>query len=294
MTARLAAAIAARGRWMLVAGLALGLGWPAASEAMRPAVGPLVVALLFLAMLRIGPAGLRIGRRGLGRAVAVVALLQCGLPVALALAFGALGLLDGPFALGALMILAAAPITGAAHIAAMAGGDPAPGLRLTVIGTALLPLTVVPVFALAPAFGDAGEVIAAVLRLLLVILAAGGVALALHRMRIVRGTAAELTAIDATAALLLGACPAPERAGPSSAPGQAPPEPHVTERAGAEAHGDGYAKSFAGGEAWAERFDDPKRDAWQKPAHVVELMALKPGARVADLHDGGGGGDAVV
>ncbi|MFW5881913.1 MAG: hypothetical protein ACOCTP_05280 [Roseicyclus sp.] len=205
MTARLAAAIAARGRWMLVAGLALGLGWPAASEAMRPAVGPLVVALLFLAMLRIGPAGLRIGRRGLGRAVAVVALLQCGLPVALALAFGALGLLDGPFALGALMILAAAPITGAAHIAAMAGGDPAPGLRLTVIGTALLPLTVVPVFALAPAFGDAGEVIAAVLRLLLVILAAGGVALALHRMRIVRGTAAELTAIDATAALLLGA-----------------------------------------------------------------------------------------
>jgi hypothetical protein len=202
---RLAAAIAARGRWSLIAGLCMGLGWPAAADAMRPAVGPLVVALLFLAMLRIGPAGFLIGRRGLGRAVAVVAVLQCGLPVALALALGPLGLLHGAFALGALLILAAAPITGAAHIAVMAGGDPAPALRLTVIGTALLPLTVVPVFALAPAFGDAGDVMAAVLRLLVVILAATGLALALYRLRIVRGTAAEIAVIDAIAALLLGA-----------------------------------------------------------------------------------------
>jgi ACR3 family arsenite transporter len=202
---RLAAAIAARGRWSLIAGLCIGLGWPAAAEAMRPAVGPLVIALLFLAMLRIGPGGLRIGRRGLGRVVTLVALLQCALPVALALALGALGLLHGDFALGALLILAAAPITGAAHIAVMSGGDPTPALRLTVIGTALLPLTVVPVFALAPAFGDASDVIAAVLRLLVVILAAGGLALALHRLGIARRTDAEVTAIDAIAAILLGA-----------------------------------------------------------------------------------------
>ncbi len=201
---RLAAAVATRGRWALIAGLCVGLSWPAAAEAMRPAVGPLVIALLFLAMLRIGPGGLRIGRRGLGRVVAVVVLLQCALPAALAVALGALGLLHGDVALGAVLILAAAPLTGAAHIAVMAGGDPTPALRLTVIGTALLPLTVVPVFALTPAFGEASDVVAAVLWLLVVILAAGVLVLALYRLRIVRGTPAEVTAIDAIAALLLG------------------------------------------------------------------------------------------
>jgi len=202
---RLLAAVAARGRWLLIGGLVAGLGWPEAASAMRPAVGPVVIALLFLAMLRIGPAALTIGHRGLGRAVTVIVLLQCVLPVALAVALGTVGLLENAFALGALLILSAAPITGAAHLVVMAGGDPAPALRLTVIGTALLPVTVLPVFALAPAFGDAGEVIGAVLRLLLVIVVAGGLAVALRQSRIVRGTARDNAAIDAVAAVLLGA-----------------------------------------------------------------------------------------
>jgi hypothetical protein len=202
--ARLAAGIAAYGRWSLVAGLVIGLALPAVAEAMRPAIGPLVVALLFLAMLRIGPAGLRIGRRGVSEAVLLALVLQLALPLAVALALLAAGVLDTRFALGALLILAAAPITGAAHIAVMARGDPAPALRQTVIGTALLPLTVLPVFALAPAFGGAGEVIAAVLRLLAVIAAAGGLALLLRQRGIVPGTPGSLSIIDAVAAILLG------------------------------------------------------------------------------------------
>lgn len=35
-------------------------------------------------------------------------------------------------------------------------------------------------------------------------------------------------------------------------------------------------------------FDDPKRDAWQKPHEVIQALALKPGAVVADIGAGTG------
>jgi SAM-dependent methyltransferase len=45
---------------------------------------------------------------------------------------------------------------------------------------------------------------------------------------------------------------------------------------------------FSDAEMWSQRFDDPARDAWQKPGHVVELMALEEGMTVADLGAGTG------
>lgn len=204
MRGGLAGAVAARGRWALVAGLAVGLASPAAAAALRPHVGTLVVALLFLAFLRLGPAGLRMDRAALGRAVAAAALLQLALPAALAVALLAAGLLAAPLALGAVLILAAAPITGAAPIAAMAGGDLAPALRQTMVGTLLLPLTVLPVFALVPAFGDAGRLAGTAARLLAVIALAAGAAALLRRTRVLPDTPRASTAIDALSAVLLG------------------------------------------------------------------------------------------
>jgi hypothetical protein len=197
--------IARSGRWMLPVGLAVGLASPALAQAMRPTIGPVVVILLFLAVLRIGPEGLRIGRAGLMRAGLRALVLQLALPLTVALPLAGLGLMQGSFALGAVLFLSAAPLTGAAHFAVMAGGDPAPALRQTVIGTALLPFTVVPVFALAPAFGGASEVIAAVMRLLAVIAVAGGLALLLRSRGIVRATPQVMATIDAIAAILLAA-----------------------------------------------------------------------------------------
>jgi predicted methyltransferase len=46
--------------------------------------------------------------------------------------------------------------------------------------------------------------------------------------------------------------------------------------------------SFAGAEEWAKIFDDPKRDAWQKPHEVIQALALKPDAVVADIGAGTG------
>jgi len=49
-----------------------------------------------------------------------------------------------------------------------------------------------------------------------------------------------------------------------------------------------HEHSFSGAEHWAHVFDDPQRDAWQKPHEVIEALALKPDAVVADLGSGTG------
>ncbi len=49
-----------------------------------------------------------------------------------------------------------------------------------------------------------------------------------------------------------------------------------------------HQHSFGGAEHWAEVFDDPSRDAWQKPHQVIEALALKPDAAVADIGSGTG------
>jgi predicted methyltransferase len=46
--------------------------------------------------------------------------------------------------------------------------------------------------------------------------------------------------------------------------------------------------SFGDSEKWAKVFDDPKRDAWQKPHEVIRALALKPDAVVADIGSGTG------
>lgn len=49
-----------------------------------------------------------------------------------------------------------------------------------------------------------------------------------------------------------------------------------------------HAHSFGGAEQWAKVFDDPERDAWQKPHDVIQALALKPDAVIADIGSGTG------
>lgn len=62
--------------------------------------------------------------------------------------------------------------------------------------------------------------------------------------------------------------------------------PHVHEPG--EAHSHGYQHDFSEVERYARRFDDPKRDAWQRPEKVVEALRLEPGDTVVDLGAGTG------
>jgi SAM-dependent methyltransferase len=45
---------------------------------------------------------------------------------------------------------------------------------------------------------------------------------------------------------------------------------------------------FSGAERWAKVFDDPARDAWQKPHEVIAALAPAPDAVVADIGSGTG------
>jgi predicted methyltransferase len=46
--------------------------------------------------------------------------------------------------------------------------------------------------------------------------------------------------------------------------------------------------SFGDAQQWAKIFDDPKRDAWQKPHEVIQALKLKPDAVIADIGSGTG------
>jgi SAM-dependent methyltransferase len=49
-----------------------------------------------------------------------------------------------------------------------------------------------------------------------------------------------------------------------------------------------HRHSFGDAEKWAHVFDDPERDAWQKPHEVIQQLSIKPDARVADVGAGTG------
>jgi ubiquinone/menaquinone biosynthesis C-methylase UbiE len=49
-----------------------------------------------------------------------------------------------------------------------------------------------------------------------------------------------------------------------------------------------HKHSFSGAHDWLKVLEDPKRDAWQKPHEVIQALALKPDAVIADIGAGTG------
>lgn len=64
---------------------------------------------------------------------------------------------------------------------------------------------------------------------------------------------------------------------------QAPSPPQMK---GGKEHG--YHHSFSDAERWAKEFDDPARDAWQKPDEMLDALQLAQSASVADIGAGTG------
>ena len=201
---RALARLAPQGRWLLIAGLAAGIAWPALAEAMAPAIVPLIALMLFLAALRLGPAAALPARRGLPRALGLTALLQLGLPLLACAVLGGAGVLETVAATGAVLVFAGAPITGTPGLAAMCGADAGAAMRQLILGTALLPLTAVPVFLLLPVFPDVLSVAAGAVRLLAVIALATGGAFWLRRAVPALAAPSAGKAIDGAMALVMG------------------------------------------------------------------------------------------
>ncbi|WP_026758845.1 hypothetical protein [Sediminimonas qiaohouensis] len=164
--------IARHGRLVLVAGLLAGLALPGLAEMLRDWLAQMVAVLLFLTAMRIGARAALGSLAQAGGALGASLVMQLALPLAAVAGFAAFGVLQTPMALALVLMLAAPPVAGVPSFTLMMGHDPAPGLRLLIVGTALLPLTVLPVLWALPTLGSAAGVLAAAGRLLLVIAAA--------------------------------------------------------------------------------------------------------------------------
>ena len=53
-------------------------------------------------------------------------------------------------------------------------------------------------------------------------------------------------------------------------------------------HSTGNERGLPGLQTYAQRLDDPERDAWQRPNEVIELLDCPPGGTVVDLGVGTG------
>ena len=173
--------VARHGRIVLIAGLAAGVLMPELALGLRGWIPHMVAVLLFLTAFRIGFSGTMENLQALRRTIVAVLLLQLAAPVVfLGLVLG-LGLPVTPLLLAVALVLAAPSVTGAANFAILLGHAPAPALRLLILGTALLPVTCIPVLWLLPQFAALDSILLAALRLLAVILTAAAVGFALRR-----------------------------------------------------------------------------------------------------------------
>jgi SAM-dependent methyltransferase len=68
----------------------------------------------------------------------------------------------------------------------------------------------------------------------------------------------------------------------------APHDGAAAPNAAHDGHAHHHHHRFEDAEAWAEQFDDPSRDEWQRPEAVLDFIGLAPDARVADLGAGTG------
>lgn len=84
-----------------------------------------------------------------------------------------------------------------------------------------------------------------------------------------------LGALAAAAAIACG--PSAPPAAPPAPPPSPPHEEHHP-----------LVHRFEHADEWAAQFDDPARDAWQRPGDVVAAMQIAPGMTVADIGAGTG------
>lgn len=163
------AAIGRRSQFGLIAGLVCGLLFPVLAAGLREHLTELIVALLFVAALRIDPRALGSLRNAAVHDLPIVLALQLALPLAVGLVLWSFGW-TGPFPTMLALLTAASPISGSPAIAQLMGQSGAVALRLLLWGTLLLPIT-----SFAPlqiAFGPASgvDVMGSSLRLAAIIL----------------------------------------------------------------------------------------------------------------------------
>lgn len=158
--------LARHGRYVLACGLLAGILLPETAQGLRPYLPQMTIFLLFVTAFRIGPteavAGLRHGFGVLKTAL----FLQLALPLIAIAVMVLMGISHTTFGIAILLMLAAPSVTATPNITILLGYDPEPAFRLFIVGTAILPLTIIPIFWLSPDLGDLSGALAAAARLL--------------------------------------------------------------------------------------------------------------------------------
>ncbi|VVT10507.1 conserved membrane hypothetical protein [Roseovarius sp. EC-HK134] len=173
--------LARQGRLMLVLGLVVGILAPRLAKELAPFIFPMIVFLLFLSTLRVDVLRAFPAWADVPGYLGITLMMQVAFPMGAIGLLAVMGALTSILGIGMVLVLAAAPLTGSPGLTLMVGGDPAPALRQLIIGTMLLPLTVLPVFWVMPVFGSPAVVAIAAAKLLGVIAVAGGLGLILRR-----------------------------------------------------------------------------------------------------------------
>jgi ACR3 family arsenite transporter len=172
------------------------------AEIVKPHIEVLIALLLFNTCLRVGPQQALGALKDIKANLLFTLVLQVLLPVTLILIFWVANI-RGALPLALILLTAAPAISGGPHLVALLGFDPAPTLRQLIIGTLLLPLTIIPVLLLTPDIGGIESIIAVSARLLIIILCAGLSAFAVKHYFLPNPSRDELQGIDGISTLLL-------------------------------------------------------------------------------------------
>lgn len=188
---------ARHGRWGLVVGLGLGFALPDLASIMRPWLPEMVAALLFITAFRVGYRASVGQLTALPRVLIEVLILQLGLSLVAIAVVWALGLTQVTAALAIVLMLSASSISGSPNFAVLLGHDPAPAMQVLVIGTALFPLTSIPILLLmGPDIGDLASVLSSCLRLVAIVFVATGLGFACRAVLLRHPNPAQIRRLD--------------------------------------------------------------------------------------------------
>ncbi len=190
-------------RVCLVLGLIGGLTLPAAAAIIRDWLPGLVAALLCVSATRIGLRAVLGNLRDLRKTISGILILQLALPLAALSLCLAIGVTGFPLAIAMILMLSAPSITGSPNFTALMGHDPAPPMRLLILGTALVPLTAMPVLWIIPGIGSMIDIFLTALRLAAVIAVSVGVGFAARRFALPDPSDDQIKALDGAGAILL-------------------------------------------------------------------------------------------
>ncbi len=196
--------LAARhGPYVLVSGLVAGLLLPGLAEPMRPFLPPLVMVLLFLTLLRMKPGAILGSLVDLKQVAVTIVSFQLAMPLLVAGVGIVGGWTDTPVFLSLLIMAAAPSISGSPNMCLMMRYPAEYAMRLVLAGTALLPITALPIFWLMPELGDMQAVLMTTLRLFLTIVVAILSAVVLRRTVLREPSNATLLNMEGAATITL-------------------------------------------------------------------------------------------